>query len=231
MSSFIEEIKEIIAEKHLLNHPFYQAWSKGKLPLGVMHEYAKQYYHLEKAFPIFLSTMHSRAGDDFAARQLILENLSDEERGLKNHRQLWLDYSEGIGVSRREVEESIPLKETQDAVDTFRHYAENSMIEGVAALSAYESQIPPVAMSKIQGLTSHYGIDDPTTLAFFRIHGELDIEHADAWWTIMEQYGESDAARQKMKEAVVAGRDALWNFLTGIVRAHMPELERECAMA
>ena len=50
-----QTLKAIIEEKHLLKHPFYQAWSNGTLPLSVMQKYAIQYYHLELNFPKFLS--------------------------------------------------------------------------------------------------------------------------------------------------------------------------------
>jgi pyrroloquinoline-quinone synthase len=33
-----------IQERHLLTHPFYQAWSEGALSFRASQEYRKQYY-------------------------------------------------------------------------------------------------------------------------------------------------------------------------------------------
>ncbi len=227
-SALQKELEAIIAEKHLLNHPFYQAWEKGTLPIEVMRKYAEQYYHLEKNFPIFLSKMHAQAGDNFEARQHITENLHDEEFGPNNHRELWLTYSEAIGAARADVESAPAIEETQAAVETFKSLSDSSMIEGVAALAAYESQMPAVAGTKIKGLKEHYGVTSEDGLKFFQVHGIMDIEHSDAWWEILDATEMTEEIREKIKNAVTEGRDALWNFLSGIVRVHMPELAYEC---
>ena len=228
MSSFIQELKTIIKQKHLLDHPFYQAWSKGTLPIEVMQRYAEQYYHLEKNFPLFLSALHANAGDDFRARQLITENLHDEEFGPENHRELWLRYAEAIGTPREGVENSEMLPETKDAIDTFRSLSDTSLLAGVAGLAAYDSQIPEVAETKIDGLKEHYGIDSERALKFFELHGEVDIKHSQAWWDIIEEHAHTDEQKEHVRDAVTKGRDALWNFLSGIVHTHMPALAAEC---
>lgn len=230
MQPFVSELGAVIAEKHLLTHPFYRAWSAGTLPISVMQEYAKQYYHLEKNFPIFLSTIHSNAGEDFVSRQAITNNLHDEERGKQNHRELWLRYAEAIGVDRSEVESSEPILETKAAIDTFVRLAKSSMIEGVAGLTAYESQIPSVAESKLDGLKKHYGITSKSDTAFFRLHQTLDVAHANAWWHIIDRYATTNDIKQTIHTAVVEGRDALWGFLDGIVRTYLPDLGASCAM-
>lgn len=222
MSKFIQELQGIIAEKHLLNHPFYQAWSKGQLPMNVMREYAKQYYHLEKNFPMFLSKMHAACADTFDVRQIIAQNLFDEEVGAENHRELWLRYCEGIGVPREEVEASSMIDETRESVAVFNKLA-NDYVTGSAALAAYESQIPAVAKSKMAGLAAHYGVEDEHATKFFRVHSVVDVRHADAWWDVIEKHADTDETQQQVREAVAKGRDALWRFLDGIMRVYMPQ--------
>lgn len=215
-----EELKALMAEKPLLKHPFYQLWNQGKLPMEAMRKYAEQYYHLEKNFPLYLSRMHAKAGDDFAARQEIVENLYDEEHGENNHRMLWLKFAVAIGCRREEVETSRPLPETQAAVDTFLNSSDRSMIEGVGALAAYESQQPEVAKTKMAGLQKYYGITSKDGLEFFRVHGVMDVAHAEAWWKLIDA---SREPAENIRGAVRAGRDALWGFLDGIMRAYLPE--------
>ena len=99
---FLKELDETIARYSLLDHPFYTAWSEGKLTKEALAEYAKQYYAHVRTFPVYLSATHSRC-DDAEVRQLLLENLVDEESGADNHPELWLRFAEGLGVDRADV--------------------------------------------------------------------------------------------------------------------------------
>ncbi len=221
MQTFIAELKEIIQARHMLTHPFYRHWEAGTLPIEVMRKYAEQYYHLEKNFPKFLSATHSQC-DDPADRQAITDNLYDEEHGQHNHRELWLRFAEAIGATRTMVEQSSPLPETQSAINTFRRLSQSSAVEGAAGLAAYESQIPTVAESKLRGLAEHYAIVEKSGTDFFRVHSVLDIEHANAWWKMIEKHANGETERDRVRQAVKAGRDALWQFLDGVMRAYFP---------
>lgn len=224
-SDLVKELKAIIAEKHMLDHPFYQAWTKGTMPIEVLKGYSEQYFHLENQFPHFLSRAHVNS-DKFDVRQEITENLYDEEFGPENHRELWLRFGEGVGADRDGMVNSERLPETQAAIDAFNGASDSSDIEGVAALSAYESQLPDVSVSKVKGLKDHYNIDDERTTKFFDVHGIVDVEHADAWWRILDKYT-TDENKQQVVDAVRAGRDALWGFLDGVCREYFPEVLEE----
>ena len=93
----IARLDAMIAERHLLAHPFYQDWSAGRLSRETLREYAAQYYRHVEAFPRYLSAIHSRC-DDLGTRQAILENLIDEERGAENHPELWLRFGDRKSV-------------------------------------------------------------------------------------------------------------------------------------
>jgi len=41
--SITKQLNEIVAERSLLNHPFYQAWSAGTLPVEDLQTYAREY--------------------------------------------------------------------------------------------------------------------------------------------------------------------------------------------
>ena len=51
------------------------------------------------------------------------------------------------------------------------------MTEGLAALYAYESQIPEVSKTKREGLAAFYGIADEDATRFFSVHEEADVWH------------------------------------------------------
>ena len=80
MNQYLDKIDNEIAEKHLLKHPFYLAWTRGELSREALTDYARQYYHHVAAFPTYLSAVHAKCNDQ-ATRKQLLVNLIDEEGG------------------------------------------------------------------------------------------------------------------------------------------------------
>jgi pyrroloquinoline-quinone synthase len=212
-SNLIESLDALAIEMSPLKHPFYQAWTAGTLPLERLREYAMQYYPHVAAFPRYLSTLHSRC-DDIATRQALLENLIDEERGPDNHPELWLRFSEALGLSRTQVLEAEPIQAARALIDTFDHLSrDSSLTAGLAALYVYESQIPAIATAKIDGLKRFYGITDEEGLRFFAVHQRADREHARTVGNLIEQHGVETDDRRTALEAGTAALQAVWNIL------------------
>ena len=70
---------------------------------------------------------------------------------------------------------------TARLLEVYRESARNSPVAaGVAAVYAYEAQVPRVAQAKIDGLRANYGIEDRPALSFFEVHAALDVEHSAA---------------------------------------------------
>src|SRR3979490_1424018 len=156
MNTYLDSIDRQIAAKHLLTHPFYLAWTRGELSMAALADYARQYYHHVAAFPTYLSAVHARC-DNQPTRKQILANLIDEEAGSPNHPELWLQFAESLGVSRDEARTGALEPATRNLINTFRAVCnEGEPTDGLAALYAYESQIPAVSESKIDGLKAHY---------------------------------------------------------------------------
>ncbi len=210
-----------IAARHLLTHPFYKAWTDGTLPRSALLEYARQYFAFEVQLPRFLTALHARCGDR-AARAALLENAWDEEHGDKNHAELWLRFAEALGLSRAEVVDATPSASTRALVETYRDVAERAPVEaGVAALYAYESQIPAVAEAKIHGLEQHFGFASDARrpgLSFFEVHRTLDVAHAAAEREIVREAVERGGASAALEGARKA-LDAWWGFLDAFVPA------------
>src|SRR6185503_686401 len=151
-STFESRLRDAVMEYSMLKHPFYVAWTEGKLSKSVLAEYAKQYYAHVRAFPTYVSGVHSHC-EDLSVRQELLENLIEEERGEENHPELWLRFAEGLGVAREDVRSAELLPATAASVKRFQSLTQSEDYrEGLAALFAYESQIPGVAKTKREGL-------------------------------------------------------------------------------
>src|SRR3989441_11996580 len=169
-----DRIDELIAERSLLKHPFYQKWQAGEMTLDALKGYARQYYHHVLQFPTYGSGAPANC-DDLPDRQELLENLVEEKQGPNNHPELWLRFGEALGLTRDEMINSTPLPETTALIQTYRRITKDTpFISGIAALYAYESQVPEVAGTKMDGLKRFYGITDPQGLKFFVVHHSLD---------------------------------------------------------
>jgi len=125
-----------------------------------------------------------------------------------------------VGVDREDIRRAELWDETRDLIGTFRSACRNgSTAEGLAALYAYESQIPAVAESKIEGLKKHYGIESPRTLAYFDVHIQADKEHAAVEQRLLVRYIDENNA-EAVGKSVGQVLDALWEMLWGVEHRH-----------
>lgn len=212
-------IDDQIAARHLLDHPFYQAWNKGELTSAALQEYAAQYYQHVAAFPTYLSAVHART-EDQSVRRHILQNLIDEEAGDPNHPELWLRFAMGLGLDPQATRNTESWPETDGLINSFRSLcSDRPVVEGLAALYAYESQIPAVSETKIEGLQKYYGVTDKRTTAYFDVHIEADKEHAAVERALLTEMV-TDANAPNVQASVARTLDALYEMLNGVCRRH-----------
>jgi pyrroloquinoline-quinone synthase len=215
-----EQLHAIIEEKHLLKHPFYVAWTEGKLTRTHLKHYAIQYFQNVLAFPTYLSAVHFNTphfDNSIAVRQEILENLIDEEHGENNHPALWKQFAGALAATDAELAHTPSLETTTALVETFRSLCLNSpFYAGLAALYAYESQIPAIAQVKIDGLKQFYGMTHPGDYQFFTVHQAADVWHTEAELRLIEKYADSPAKQAQVLKVAAQATDALWQFLDGI---------------
>jgi pyrroloquinoline-quinone synthase len=221
-AEFFQQLDARIAKYDLLCHPFYQAWSEGKLTREDLREYAQDYYHHVEAFPTYLAELGIRL-DEGELRRAILANMADE-KGLEDafgeparaHSELWLDFAEGMGA-RREMISHCPLPEIKALMAFFHRVAsEGAPEEALAAFYAYESQVPRVAKEKARGLQQRYGAD-AKTCGYFTLHTTADVYHSQVWRQQLAK--RLEAHPDTAEKALTAGENAakaLWRALDGI---------------
>ncbi len=213
-ADLLAHLDAAIENRHLLKHPFYQDWQAGKLSRPALQLYAAQYYRHVEAFPKHLRILASRSEDGL--REVVLENLAEEENPERPHPKLWRDFAAAVGVAEDTLASCPALPGTQAVIETFRTIcAEHSPEEAVAALYAYESQVPEIATTKIDGLRRFYGVTEPQGLAYFAVHEEVDKAHRAAWrgWLAERLSGENaDRVLASAKDAL----NALWGALDAV---------------
>lgn len=199
------KVEEIVKERHLLTHPFYTRWQNGEVTIDQLREYARQYYHYEKALPGFLRNAVDKLPEG-PARDAVANVLNDELTHPKPHTDLWMQFAEGLGLDADEVRETEASTSTRNLVATYDELSQRASDEALAALYAYESQVPEVADAKADGLRRHYGVSDESSLAFFELHSRLDVHHARALRTAFTESESADKAAGK-------AMDAWWRML------------------
>lgn len=214
---FIEKLRADLEVKSLLKHPFYLLWSAGELNQNILADYAKQYYKHVEAFPRYISLIHSQCSD-LQDRQVLLENLIEEERGPENHPKLWRDFAFALGVKANEIENFQAYEKTKHLVDRFFDLCKASYASGLGALYAYEHQTPAVATSKIKGLKDFYNIDSIEALKFFEVHKGVDEWHSEEVANLIEKLPASQKA--EANKAAMESAELLWGFLDGMMEAH-----------
>ena len=109
------------------------------------------------------------------------------------------------------------LAKTQESVKILQQlsHSENTA-KGLAALYAYESQIPEVATTKIAGLKKFYGINSEAALAFFKVHEKADEIHSQVTREALVKLSETNAQKQEALTAAATAVDALNLLLDGV---------------
>jgi len=185
--------------RRLLDHPFYQRWSRGEVSVEELRAYAAQYRHFEAALPSHLESI--AAATPAGLRAQALRNLEDET----GHLALFDGFATALGEPR----EDAPSPAMSRLLDVYAQARSSSAAEGFAALLAYEAQSPEVAASKAHGLREH-GILDGDGLRFWDLHATLDRDHA-AW--ALDALSATDADVEVLGDSIAAAADAWWSFL------------------
>lgn len=204
-------LRSALDENAMLGHPFYVALAKGELERSRLQEYARQFYHFEAAFPRFLSAIHART-ESQKVRQVLLENLYDEEHGTRNHAALWVEFAAALGLRETEVTRAPLHSATRELVEHFGQVAHRApLAEALATLFAFEGQVPAVAWTTIKALNDHFGLE-PGQFEFFSVHLVADVAHASAE---MEAIIDSSEGEDGAVAAARQACDLLLRFLDG----------------
>jgi pyrroloquinoline-quinone synthase len=176
--NIIQMIDSEIERRSLLKHSFYQMWSEGQLTIDHLQGYSLEYFQLVKAVPKFVESI-ARWTDN-----LDVANNAKEEA---EHVEPWISFASALGVSRNDLINYAGATGTNDAVTKMIELADSSFEEGVAAIYAYEMELPKISKSKIDGLKTFYGMSSEDATRYFEIHEEADVRHAQVWREILNR--------------------------------------------
>ena len=180
MNYLIQKIDQMIEEKSLLKHPFYQTWSDGKLTPEALAGYSKEYYQLVKAVPKFMEPLIK------GTPEMMKGELYSNQQEETSHIELWERFAYAMGISYDELINYEGLKKTNQSISELSSTM-TSFESGSAAMYAFEKEIPKISQIKLDGLAEFYGLTSENATEYFKQHTEADIRHAASWQKIIEQ--------------------------------------------
>jgi len=178
--NLIKRIDEMIEERSLLKHPFYQMWSDGKLTLDSLSGYSKEYFQLVKAVPSFMTPIIEKAPNS------VISELIDNQQEESIHIKSWIKFAGELGVSEYELIHYEGLEKTRKSVLELSELM-NTYEGGACAMYAFEKEIPKISQTKLDGLAEFYGMSNEEATEYFKLHTEADIRHAASWKNILEK--------------------------------------------
>ncbi len=179
MDNIVPRIDSEIEKRSLLKHSFYKMWSEGKLTIDHLQGYSKEYFQLVKTVPKFVESISKTTGNS----DIITSNAREEAE----HVELWARFATALGVSRSDLISYGGSEKTNEAVTKLMGLADLTFEEAVAAMYAYEMELPKISRSKIDGLKKLYGMDSEDATKYFEIHEEADVRHAQVWREILQR--------------------------------------------
>ena len=189
-----QKLDAVLEKWNLLQHPFYQAWSAGTLPVEALQVYAREYGDFIATLPRAWETLNDA-------------ETADEER---DHANLWTDFTAALGgfTSPASLPQTLSLVRASDALFASRASA-------LGALYAFEAQQPATAKSKLDGLKTHYQLPQGVE-PYFEAHSANWHESEKILRQIVSLPADEQADALAACEQMAS---SLWHALTGIHEA------------
>jgi len=200
--NLIQRIDQIIEERSLLKHPFYEMWSDGKLTQESLAGYSKEYFQLVKAVPEFMTPIIERAPNSVITE--LIENQQEES----DHIKPWISFAGELGISEDELISYSGLDKTKKAVSALSELM-NTFDGGACAMYAFEKEIPKISQTKLNGLSEFYQITNDNATEYFKLHTEADIRHTASWKNILEKSNADTSNLIEIAEKSVSAQNLL----------------------
>ena len=196
-------LEDVHARWNVLEHPFSERWTTGRLSRDDLARYAGQYRYAVVAI--------AQAADRAAGAR--------RQRGARGARGGGGRARRAVGSVRRCRGQRRPQPAEPETEACAAAWAGEGrdLLGHLVALYAIESAQPAISRAKADGLREHYGFASGPATAYFDLHGERDREHAaEGRELIVERLESAD------EDALVAEAErvlkANWALLDGVER-------------
>jgi pyrroloquinoline quinone (PQQ) biosynthesis protein C len=233
--AFVEELIALRDRYHIKNHAFFDHWAAGELTKPQMGRYMAQHYQLVQEILRPFGVAYAKAPR--AVQQFVVENLSEEhgvvgtERGgPEEHDSMLLTWTDWCGLSRQEVEDTVPLPSLRALLNMMWYLVHQQPWQvWLAAQVVQESQMVGVQQRTVPALLHKYGFrEGAREIHWFEEHYEADQEHGRRAFDLLARYVDTAWLAQQCLRWAEEGLQARWMYVSEVeatyVTGQAPEM-------
>ena len=221
--AFVEALIALRDRYHIKNHAFFDQWVAGALGKEQMGRYMAQHYHLVQEILRPFGVAYAKAPRD--VQQCLVENLAEEhgvvgtERGgPEEHDSMLLTWTDWCGLSRQEVEDTVPLPNLRALLNMMWYLVNQQPWQvWLAAQVVQESQMVGVQQRTVPALVHQYGFQSGAhEIHWFEEHYEADQEHGRRVFDLLAKHIDTEVLAQQCLRWAEEGLTARWLYVSEI---------------
>ena len=234
----IAELQNALQQRHPRPHPIRQLLLSGRLPKEQLQWWARNQFHEFRNIHRFFGIRYQKCPIP-ALRRMLLENMVEEEGedlfGGKypSHRDLWVQFAEGIGIAADDILHYEPLPGIRAALEMYVSLVDQShWAVAIGTGLVFEGGGPKRMKEEREALEKHYSWIPLSCLDFFRAHEYHDEGHGNMVIDVIKQHCMEEKLQREMRSAVEQRADIMWlqndSIYNAFVRPSLaPETIRE----
>ncbi len=214
--ALIADLQETLRLRHSKPHPIRQLLLGGRLSKAQLQGWAKNQFHEFRNIHRFFGIRYQKCPIP-ELRRLLLENMVEEEGedlfGGKypSHRDLWVQFAEGLGIGREDILNYQPLPGIRAALEMYVSLVQQShWAVAIGTGLVFEGGGPKRMREEREALEKHYSWIPSRSLDFFRAHEYHDQGHGDMVTEVIKQHCMEIRLQNEMREAVKQRADIMW---------------------
>lgn len=226
-SQFKRDLVRAMRTRQTVEHPILAELMRPEPDYPLARLLAAQIYKLTTMFERYIAALFYRCPvREFRAK--LAENLYEEATGrlskTDGHLELMERFIFAIGLTRDDLDATVPLPETQDLIDYRVRLVEDpaqyhKAVAAVMITSEGQTIQRKDGQAAYQLLAKAYNLT-PHQLEFFAVHAEEDVEHVKDGLELAILVCKTE---QMQREAIATARETsekFWSFYDGIERAY-----------
>jgi pyrroloquinoline quinone (PQQ) biosynthesis protein C len=192
-TTFMTEVKKIVSEHELVNHPYVELVSRGKAPREQLKNYPIEHYAMtvKESAPLTAVAFLKVRELDLEAGEHAAQNFAEEALGVYSHSAshtelLFEMWERAMGMPRQQLVDSVGSDDSR-AFNALLYrivYLKPRFMGAIGLMEEMEVQ----AYKKLMiGMQEHYGIK-ATDLRFLDVHYEADKDHSETGHWLIDRF-------------------------------------------
>src|SRR5689334_24208295 len=212
----IEDLQHTLQQRHPRPHPVRQLLLTGRLTKEQLQGWARNQFHEFRNIHRFFGIRYQKCPVP-ELRRMLLENMVEEEGedlfGGKypSHRDLWVQFAEGLEIARDDMLNYEPLPGIRAALEMYVSLVQQShWAVAIGTGLVFEGGGPKRMKEERDALERHYSWIPKRALDFFRVHEYHDEGHGEFCFDVVRKHCMEDHLQDEMREAVRSRADIMW---------------------